>query len=164
MSEWISFLHAPRENFAETMTPDEQTAFGAHAARLERLLDEGTLILAGPTLGTINTGIAVFEAPDEAAAQHPRRGPGGAGGHLPRRAPALPRRVPSRSLGHPQPGDVRQGARARGRSRSRRVLDVQAVGGAQLRDPAGRSGADAMRTLEPNTSPGSWPVTVTRAG
>jgi uncharacterized protein YciI len=69
MSEWISFLHAPRENFAETMTPEELTAFGAHAARLERLLDEGTLILAGPTLGTINTGIAVFEAPDEAAAQ-----------------------------------------------------------------------------------------------
>ncbi|MDA0166896.1 YciI family protein [Solirubrobacter ginsenosidimutans] len=69
MSEWIAFLHAPREHFAETMTPDEQAVFGAHAARLERLLDEGPLILAGPTLGAVNTGIVVFEAPDEAAAQ-----------------------------------------------------------------------------------------------
>jgi uncharacterized protein YciI len=69
MSEWISFLHAPRENFAETMTPEEREVFAAHAARLQRLLDDGTLILAGPTLGPVNTGIAVFEAPDEAAAQ-----------------------------------------------------------------------------------------------
>jgi uncharacterized protein YciI len=69
MSEWISFLHAPREDFAETMTPEEQAVFAAHAQRLARLLEEGTLILAGPTLGRVNTGIAVFEAPDEAAAQ-----------------------------------------------------------------------------------------------
>jgi uncharacterized protein YciI len=40
-----------------------------HFERLKRLLDEGTLILAGPTLGTVNTGIAVFEAPDEDAAR-----------------------------------------------------------------------------------------------
>jgi uncharacterized protein YciI len=69
MSEWISFLHAPRENFAETMTAEERAVFAEHAARLQRLLDEGTLIIAGPTLGPTNTGIAVFEAPDEAAAQ-----------------------------------------------------------------------------------------------
>ena len=36
---------------------------------LQRRLDEGTLILAGPTLGPVNTGICVFEAPDEAAAR-----------------------------------------------------------------------------------------------
>jgi uncharacterized protein YciI len=30
---------------------------------------EGTLILAGPTLGKTNTGLAVIEAPDEAAAR-----------------------------------------------------------------------------------------------
>ena len=36
---------------------------------LQRRLDEGSLILAGPTLGQINTGICVFEAPDEAAAR-----------------------------------------------------------------------------------------------
>jgi uncharacterized protein YciI len=33
------------------------------------MLAEGSLILAGPTLGRINTGIAVFEAPDEATAR-----------------------------------------------------------------------------------------------
>jgi uncharacterized protein YciI len=33
------------------------------------MLAEGTLILAGPTLGTINTGIAIIEAPDEATAR-----------------------------------------------------------------------------------------------
>ena len=36
---------------------------------LQRRLDEGSLILAGPTLGQVNTGICVFEAPDEAAAR-----------------------------------------------------------------------------------------------
>jgi uncharacterized protein YciI len=40
-----------------------------HFERLQRLLAEGTLILAGPTLGTVNTGIAVIEAPDEDAAR-----------------------------------------------------------------------------------------------
>jgi uncharacterized protein YciI len=69
MSEWIYFLHPPREHFAATMTDDEAIAFRAHFARLRTLLDEGVLILAGPTLGPTNTGIAVFEAPDEEAAQ-----------------------------------------------------------------------------------------------
>lgn len=69
MSEWIYFLHAPREDFAATMTEDEQAAFGAHFERLQRLLGEGVLVLAGPTLGPINTGIAIIEAEDEAAAR-----------------------------------------------------------------------------------------------
>lgn len=69
MSEWIYFLHPPRENFAATMTAEEQEAWARHFDRLQQLLDEGVLILAGPTLGQINTGIAVFEAPDEDAAR-----------------------------------------------------------------------------------------------
>lgn len=69
MAEWIYFLHAPRENFAETMTEAEVEAWGRHFERLERMRDEGILILAGPTLGSINTGITIFEAPDEVAAQ-----------------------------------------------------------------------------------------------
>lgn len=40
-----------------------------HFLRLERLLAAGTLIMAGPTLGPVNTGIVVFEAPDEEAAR-----------------------------------------------------------------------------------------------
>ena len=69
MAEWIYFIHPPRENFAATMTDEEQAVWGVHFERLQRLLAEGTLILAGPTLGTVNTGIAVIEAPDEDAAR-----------------------------------------------------------------------------------------------
>lgn len=67
--EWIYFIHPPRENFAATMTAGEQATWGEHWEHLQRLMADGTLILAGPTLGPRNTGIAVFEAPDEAAAQ-----------------------------------------------------------------------------------------------
>jgi uncharacterized protein YciI len=69
MSEWIYFIHAPREDFAATMTDEEQRVWGVHFERLKRLLDEGTLVLAGPTLGPVNTGIAIIEAPDEDAAR-----------------------------------------------------------------------------------------------
>jgi uncharacterized protein YciI len=69
MPEWIYFLHPPRENFAETMTDEEKAVWAAHFDRLRRLLAEGVMILVGPTLGPINTGIAIFEAPDKAAAQ-----------------------------------------------------------------------------------------------
>ena len=68
MAEWIYFIHPPREDFAATMTEEERAVWGTHFARLQRLLADGVLILAGPTLGPINTGIAVFEAPDEEAA------------------------------------------------------------------------------------------------
>jgi uncharacterized protein YciI len=69
MAEWIYFIHAPREDFAATMTDEEDRVWSEHFARLKRLLAEGTLILAGPTLGRINTGVAVIEAPDEASAR-----------------------------------------------------------------------------------------------
>ena len=69
MAEWIYFLHTPREDFAATMTPEERRVWALHFERLERMLAEGTLVIAGPTLGKINTGIAVIEAPDEAAAR-----------------------------------------------------------------------------------------------
>ena len=68
-TEWIYFIHAPRENFGATMTDEEQQVWGVHFERLQRMLAAGTLILAGPTLGTVNTGICVFEAEDEAAAR-----------------------------------------------------------------------------------------------
>jgi uncharacterized protein YciI len=69
MAEWIYFLHAPREHFAETMSVEEDAVWSEHFARLKRLVDEGVVLLAGPTLGPVNTGITIFEAPDEAAAQ-----------------------------------------------------------------------------------------------
>ncbi len=69
MAEWIYFLHTPREHFADTMTDEERTVWGAHFERLKKMHAEGTLVVAGPTLGPINTGITIFEAPDEATAR-----------------------------------------------------------------------------------------------
>jgi uncharacterized protein YciI len=69
MAEWIYFIHPPRDDFGATMTDEERAAWGVHFERLQRLLAEGTLVLAGPTLGPKNTGIAVFEAPDEEEAR-----------------------------------------------------------------------------------------------
>lgn len=69
MPEWIYFIHPPRDDFAATITDPEQAVWAEHFARLQRLLADGQLILAGPTLGHINTGVCVFEAPDEAAAR-----------------------------------------------------------------------------------------------
>jgi len=69
VAHWIYFIHPPRENFAQTMTEAEREVWGRHWERLERLFDEGSIVLVGPTLGKINTGICVFEAPDEEAAR-----------------------------------------------------------------------------------------------
>ena len=69
MPEWICFFHAPRDDFAATMTEHEQQAFAEHFDRLQRFTHEGVVVLAGPTLGRVNTGILVFEAPDEEAAR-----------------------------------------------------------------------------------------------
>jgi uncharacterized protein YciI len=69
MNQWVYFIHSPREHFAATMTESEKAVWGEHVELLKRRLADGTLILAGPTLGQINTGICVFEAPDEDAAR-----------------------------------------------------------------------------------------------
>jgi uncharacterized protein YciI len=69
MGEWIYFIHPPRDDFAATMTPEEQEVWAVHFARLRRLLADGVVIAVGPTLGRVNTGIAIFEAPDEATAR-----------------------------------------------------------------------------------------------
>ena len=69
MAEWIYFIHPPRDDFAATMTAEEEAAWGVHFERFQRLLAEGALVLVGPTLGRVNTGIAIFEAPDEEAAR-----------------------------------------------------------------------------------------------
>ena len=69
MSEWIYFIHPPRENFAETMTDEERAVWAVHFERFQRLLEEGVIVLVGPTLGPVNTGIAVIGAPDEDTAR-----------------------------------------------------------------------------------------------
>jgi uncharacterized protein YciI len=69
VSEWVFFMHPPRDDFIATMTDAERSAFDAHAAWLRKLLAEGVLIVSGPCLGQVNTGIAIFEAPDEQTAR-----------------------------------------------------------------------------------------------
>ena len=69
MAEWIYFIHSPRENFAATMTDEEKEVWSVHFERFQRLLADGVIVLVGPTLGEKNTGIAIFEAPDEEAAR-----------------------------------------------------------------------------------------------
>jgi uncharacterized protein YciI len=69
VSEWVFFMHPPRDDFMATMTGAERSAFVAHGAWLRQLLADGVLIAAGPCLGQVNTGIAIFEASDEQAAQ-----------------------------------------------------------------------------------------------
>lgn len=65
VTEWIYFIHPPRDDFAATMTAEEETVWAGHFQRLKGLLASGQLILAGPTLGTANTGLVIFDAPDE---------------------------------------------------------------------------------------------------
>ena len=69
MSEWIYFIHPPREDFGATMTAEETAVWRVHLERFQGMLREGSLILVGPTLGHHNTGIAIFEAADEASAE-----------------------------------------------------------------------------------------------
>ncbi|HVV18599.1 MAG TPA: YciI family protein [Pseudonocardiaceae bacterium] len=69
MSEWVFFMHPPRDDFMATMTEDERSAFDAHGAWLRGLLADGVLIAAGPCLGQVNTGIAIFEASGSDAAR-----------------------------------------------------------------------------------------------
>jgi uncharacterized protein YciI len=63
------FHPPPRDDFAATMTAGEKTVWAAHFQRLQGMLTSGQLILAGPTLGTANTGLVIFDAPDEQAAR-----------------------------------------------------------------------------------------------
>jgi uncharacterized protein YciI len=69
MAEWIYFIHPPRDDFAETMTAEEEAVWAVHFERFQQALADGMLILVGPTLGPKNTGIAIFEAPDETTAR-----------------------------------------------------------------------------------------------
>lgn len=71
MAHWLYFIHPPRERFIETISSEEAAMMGEeHSPYLARLLAEGTLILAGPTWGQpLNDGVAIFDAPDEAAAR-----------------------------------------------------------------------------------------------
>ncbi len=90
MAEWI-YSSTARENFAATMTDEEAIVWAAHFERLQRLTAEGVMILVGPTLGPVNTGVAIFEADDEAAAPDHGGGSGDRQRHRPRGVATVPR-------------------------------------------------------------------------
>ena len=69
MPEWVYFLHPPRENFAATMTDAEGALWGQHFQWLDGLFAERVIVVVGASGGPQNTGIAIFEAPDEQAAR-----------------------------------------------------------------------------------------------
>ncbi len=69
MAEWLYLIHPPREHFVETITAEEVAIMQQHSGHLAALLEDGVLILAGPTYGPVNTGIAVIEADDEESAR-----------------------------------------------------------------------------------------------
>ena len=69
MSQWIYLMQPPRDDFMATLTAKEHAVLDDHRAWLRHLDDAGMLLLAGPCLGTVNTGIVVFEAVDDQAAR-----------------------------------------------------------------------------------------------
>lgn len=68
MPEWIYVIRAARESFKTEPTEEEMTIMGEHFRYLQQLLEDGTLLLAGPALDAA-FGIAIYEADDEEAAR-----------------------------------------------------------------------------------------------
>jgi uncharacterized protein len=64
MSDWLCIIRPPRPTFMEDSTPEENEVMRAHFEYLKGLLEDGRLILAGPSLEP-PFGIIVFEAETE---------------------------------------------------------------------------------------------------
>jgi len=62
------YFIAPRAGLMDHPTPADNQAIGAHFQRLQRMLADGTLILAGPT-DPPTVGIVIFTAADLPAAK-----------------------------------------------------------------------------------------------
>ena len=73
MPHWLYVLTPPRQTFRDDMTEGESEAIGEHFRYLQRLLEEGSLVLAGPSLRPL-FGLVVFEAADEDAARRVMEG------------------------------------------------------------------------------------------
>ena len=63
MAEFICILTPPRQTFVEDITDEEREIMSRHFRYLEGLLEEGRLVLAGPSLGPV-FGVSVLEADD----------------------------------------------------------------------------------------------------
>ena len=58
MEQWVYFIHAPREHFADTMTEDEQAVWGEHVQRLT--MNEDPTIAPGIARGELRPFRAAF--------------------------------------------------------------------------------------------------------
>ncbi len=65
---FIYLLHPNKKNFNETINDEERKIISDHFNYLKRLLEEGKLVLAGPTLDA-TFGISIFEAENEESAK-----------------------------------------------------------------------------------------------
>ncbi len=68
--QFLYVLHPTRpQMLTEGATPEEDAIVEAHFNNLQRLLNEGTLVLAGRTLVPDSMGLVIILAPDEAVAR-----------------------------------------------------------------------------------------------
>src|SRR4030095_16527275 len=58
---FICIKKPPRENFAETMTPEESQIMSQHFLYLKDLMEKGILVLAGPEISG-RFGVSIYEA------------------------------------------------------------------------------------------------------
>jgi uncharacterized protein len=63
MAEFVCILTPPRQSFVDDITEEEREIMSRHFRYLQTLLEQGRLVLAGPSLGPV-FGISVFEADD----------------------------------------------------------------------------------------------------
>jgi uncharacterized protein YciI len=68
MAEYLYLIHPYRHGFFESPTPEEQSVMEEHFQYLQRGLEQGTVILAGPCLDD-TFGLVILRAADEQAAQ-----------------------------------------------------------------------------------------------
>jgi uncharacterized protein YciI len=66
---FVYFIHPTRADFIAAPTDAEMARVGEHFNYLKSLMDEGTVLLAGPSTDPPYTGIVIFQAADRRAAQ-----------------------------------------------------------------------------------------------
>jgi uncharacterized protein len=66
MSDWLCIIRPPRPTFISDMSDDERAVMRDHFAYLQRLLGEGKVLLAGPSLDPPFGIVLVAESEEEA--------------------------------------------------------------------------------------------------
>ena len=66
MDTFVLRLKAPRPDFAQTMSDEEQEIMGRHAAHWQRWIESGQMVVFGPVVDdTGSWGLGVVQAEDE---------------------------------------------------------------------------------------------------